>query len=303
MRGRIQAILVTVLGIVAPFILAALAVQIGARALLVLVVIAVLPACVWLSAGAVGLVFLRRGFSAGFSVLIWAALPALAVVLWGGDMAPLAALIGTAVLAMVLRLTASWPQALVAAAVFGVLVSLLLHVFGGNYVQQAQELLNRLFDQWRQQLPAQQAAQLKPFSTAQISGLLGLRAAGMAVSSALLARWWQALLYNPGGFREEFHRLRLPLPMACALLAGGLLLALPGEDYRLWALSITVPFVVAGFALVHGLVGLKKWGRVPLVVLYLAWVLLWQLVTLALFVAALIDSSWDFRGRLRSRQP
>jgi hypothetical protein len=302
MRGRTQAILVAVLSIVLPFLVVALATQTGLGALLVLLVL-LLPVCVWISAAVVGLVILRRGFGAGLPVLGWAALPSLAVMLAGGDIAPLAALIGAAWLAVVLRWSTSWPHTLAAAALFGVLACVLLYLFGGTYVQQAQDLLNTMFDQWRKQLPAQQAAQLKPIASGQVIGLLGLGSASMALASALLARWWQATLYNPGGFREEFHQLRLPLPLACGLMAIGLLMALPGPDYGFWALSLSIPFVVAGFALVHGLVGLKGWGPVPLVVLYLSCALLLQLVMPLLLIAALIDSSWDFRGRLRARKP
>lgn len=276
MRGRGQAILVAVVAIVVPFFS-------------------------WVGAATVGLVALRRGAKEGLLVLGWSVLAALVVLLWRGDVGPMAVLLGTAATCLVLRWTVSWPYALITAVAVGVLGGVLMHTVGGAYVKQLLALLNQLFDQLREQMPAQQAQELGKLSALQLSGFLGFRATCAAVVATLLARWWQAMLYNPGGFRTEFHRLRLPLPVAVGLLACAALLVAAGSVYRIWALSFATPFVVAGFALVHGLVGLKGWGRGPLVALYVAWLLLWELVTIGLFVAALIDSGVDFRGRLRRR--
>ena len=63
-----------------------------------------------------------------------------------------------------------------------------------------------------------------------------------------------------------------------------------------------LPFLVAGFALVHGVVGIRHWGRGPLIVLYIAWLLAWELVTGVLLLLAVVDSWLDFRARLRNRQ-
>jgi hypothetical protein len=277
MRGRGQAILVAVLAIVVPFF-------------------------TWVGAAVVGLVALRRGTREGLLVLGWSLLAALVVALWRGDMGPMAALLGTVGACLVLRWTISWPYALVATVLAGVLVGVLLLTVGSTYVQHLLEALNKLFEQVRAQMPAQQAAELGNLSVAQLSGFLGFRTTCAAVAGTLLARWWQAMLYNPGGFREEFHRLRLPLSVAAALLlVGGLLAALAGVEYRVWALPFAVPFIVAGFALAHGVVGLKGWGRAPLVALYVSWFLLWELVTIGLLLAALLDSGFDFRERLRKR--
>jgi len=278
MRGRAQAILVAVLGILMPFF-------------------------AWVSTGVVGLVALRRGGRDGFLVFAWSLLAAFAVFMWRGDIGPATALAGTMVAALVLRWSVSWPHALLAASIVGALSSLLLLTVGSGYVEKLLALLNPMFDELRRQMPAGQGAAIGALSAAQVSGLLGFRTVCAAVAGLLLARWWQAGLYNPGGFREEFHRLRLPLPLALGLVVAIALTLLPGVEYRVWALIFAVPFVVAGFALVHGVVGLKGWGRGPLVVLYVAWLLLWELVTIALLLLALFDSGWDFRGRLRASKP
>lgn len=276
MRGRVQAIGIAVLGLV-------------------------LPLFVWASAAIVGLVALRRGGQDTVVVLGWVLLAAVAVLFWQGDPGPLTALIATPVAALVLRWTGSWPLALVAIVVSGVLSALVINTAGGAFVTQLVTLLNEFIGKLREQMPAEQAAMLGELTVVQVSGLLALRSACLTVVALLVARWWQATLYNPGGFRDEFHRVRLPLPLALGLIAAGFAMALLGEDYRWWSALLVLPFVVAGLALIHGVVGLKGWGRAPLVVLYLALIVLWEVTTATLLLLALVDSWLNFRERLRAR--
>lgn len=277
MRGRTQAIGVAVAGIVLPFF-------------------------VWVSAAVIGLVALRRSSQDTFIVLGWSVLAAIAIMLWQGDPGPLTALLGTAVAAGVLRWSRSWPLALVAIVVVGVLSAALLNAVDSRFVTELVAMLNEFLAKLRERMPAEQAVLLGEMSAVQVSGLLGLRSASLMVVALLVARWWQAMLYNPGGFREEFHNVRLPVPIVIGLIAAGLLVVTIGNEYRVWAALFALPFVVAGFALVHGMIGIKRWGRGPLVVVYVAWLLVWELVTGALLLLAIVDSWWDFRGRLRARQ-
>src|SRR5690606_13323581 len=62
------------------------------------------------------------------------------------------------------------------------------------------------------------------------------------------------LLYNPGGFAEEFRALRLSPLLAMLLLAGMLLGPSIGVQMAMLAPICSVPLVFAGAALVHGLV-------------------------------------------------
>ncbi len=115
----------------------------------------------------------------------------------------------------------------------------------------------------------------------------------------LLGRWWQALLYNPGGFAEEFQSLRLGRPLAAftaALIGLSLVLSLPLLVNL--CLALIAVYLFQGLAVVHGLatkVGLRTaW----LVVFYLALLLLpalWQF----LLILAIADAWIDFRARVK----
>jgi hypothetical protein len=275
MRGRAQAIGVAVAGILLPFFL-------------------------WFGVAAVALVALRKGGSEAFVVLGWGLLAALAVLLWQGDIGPTAALLAAVAGALVLRWSSSWPLALLVIVALGFAAAIALNSFGSAYVDQLVALLNELLDRLRAQMPSPQVQALGALSTVQVSGWLGFWAALSGLVALLLARYWQAALYNPGGFSREFQQLRLPLPIVVGLLAVGLLVLLLGLEYRVWLALVGLPFVVAGVALIHGLVALKGWARGPLVILYVTWFFMMGPITAALCLLALVDSWWDFRGRLQA---
>lgn len=274
MQGRVQAVLVAALGI-------------GT------VIFA------WVSAAAVGLVTLRKGVSEGSYLLFWASIPALAVAIWGADVGPLTAVLGTVLAAMVLRWTVSWPLALATVSGFGLLTALLLLSVGAEYIETLLAMVEEILGQFRQQLEPEQAAAIKPPTAIYMSGLLGLSAAVTSALCLVLARWWQSLLYNPGGFGEEFQALRLPPRVTALLLGIGLLLSLLGPEFGIWAMIVTVPLVFAGFGLLHGVAKRKGISGQWLVVFYLVWLLL-EPVRMLLMLLAVADSWMDFRQRLTS---
>jgi uncharacterized membrane protein required for colicin V production len=73
-----------------------------------------------------------------------------------------------------------------------------------------------------------------------------------------------------------------------------------GSDYRLWAVIFAVPFMFAGFALVHGLVAQKNMKGGWLTAFYISWLLL-DPVKALLIGAAVVDSWIDIRKRLAER--
>ncbi|WP_455230158.1 hypothetical protein [Geopseudomonas aromaticivorans] len=270
------------------------------QATLAVVVAAALPLLFWVSAAAGSLVLLRRGLNDALGIVLWALLPTL---LWWyfGEPRPLLVLSGSLALALVLRVSVSWTRVLLASVLLGVLYGVIIDaVFGEVVKRNATELLElmpQMLGENYRQMTADEKAQigelLAPVLTGLMAGLLQL----LSLLCVLLGRYWQAILYNPGGFGREFRAVRLPAPMAVSLLVG--IFLLPGLSIELAMLTplCSVPLAFAGVALLHGLVTQQRLARFWLVGLYVSLLLFMQLVYPLLVVLAVVDSLFDFRGR------
>ena len=87
-----------------------------------------LPLLNWLGTAIVGLVILRKGPVEGLMVLIWALLPLGIALYLIGDPSPVIAMLGTAILANVLRVTVSWEITLTIAVLVSALGSLVFEL-------------------------------------------------------------------------------------------------------------------------------------------------------------------------------
>ncbi len=106
--------------------------------------------------------------------------------------------------------------------------------------------------------------------------MTGLVAAGSIASlmfGLLLARWWQAKLYNPGGFRSEFLGLRPRKSLAFAGLAFVLIASMASADLRetAWNLviTLTVLYLIVGVSVLHRIISGTKAKQLLLTVFYL----------------------------------
>ncbi|NHW00995.1 hypothetical protein [Stutzerimonas degradans] len=270
------------------------------QAILVVGVAAALPMLFWLSAAAGSLVLLRRGLNDALSVLVWAVVPALA---WWyfGDPRTLLVLLGSLGLALLLRNQASWARVMLCSVALGLLyVWGLGAVFGEPIAALAGELqkilpetLSGAYEQFSDEERARLGALLAPVLTGLLAALLQI----VTLLSLMLARYWQAALYNPGGFGSEFRALRFPPVVAIMLLVGMLLGPSLGAQFAVLTPLCSVPLVFAGVALMHGLVAQGRLPRFWLVGLYVTLVLFMQLIYPLLAVLAIVDSLFDFRGR------
>ena len=273
------------------------------QAILVVAVAAALPMLFWLSAAAGSLVLLRRGLSDALSILVWGLLPALA---WWyfGEPRTLLVLIGTLGLALVLRASASWPRVLLLSVGLGVIYSLVLGSQFGELitatVSELQAMLPKMLEGIYEQLTAAEQAKLESLLAPVMVGLMAAVLQIVSLLALLLGRYWQAQLYNPGGFGSEFRALRLPAPMAIGLLLVMLIAPNFGVELAMLMPLCSVPLVFAGMALLHGLVTKGKLARFWLVGLYVSLLLFMQLVYPLLVLLAVVDSLIDFRGRLVS---
>jgi hypothetical protein len=267
------------------------------RALLIAVAGAGSVLFCWISAAVMALVTLRKGAREGAWILLWALLPAGVLLLSYGESSPLSLLLGTMVLALVLRSTVSLPLAVLTAVPVGLATGLLILAFGEQLLEQILQAYSELLAQLEQQLSSGGAAVelLRP-TPAQVAGMMAAGNAMLAVLCLLLARYWQAALYHPGGFAREFQALILPPGIATALVAGAAVLTLVGNGMGPWAAVLLVPLTYSGLALVHARVAYRGRGAGWLAAFYLAWLLL-DPVKLIVVLFALADSWMRFRQR------
>jgi hypothetical protein len=270
------------------------------QAIFVVAGAAALPMLFWLSAAAGCLVLLRRGLNDALGVLVWAVLPALA---WWyfGDPRTLLVLLGSLGLALLLRSQASWERVMLCSGGLGLLyVWALGAVFGEPIAALASELQKVLPDALSgayQQLSVEERGRLESLLAPVLTGLLAALLQIVTLLSLMLGRYWQAALYNPGGFGSEFRALRFPPLLAMSLLVGMLLGPNLGVQLAVLTPLCSVPLVFAGLALMHGLVAQGRLPRFWLVGLYVTLVLFMQLIYPLLAVLAIVDSLFDFRGR------
>jgi len=272
------------------------------QATLVVAGCAALPLLYWLGAAAGSLVLLRRGVRDAIGVLALGLLPALIWWLYSDDPRALMVLLGSSGLALVLRASESWNRVLLVSIAMGLVFSVVLGAaFRPQIESLAQELvkilplaLGDLYQKFSVEERARLASLIAPVLTGLIAALLQI----VSVLSLIVGRYWQALLYNPGGFGREFRAIRIPLGPAMLLLACMLLGPNFGNQMAMLTPLCSVPLVFAGLALIHGLVAKKRLARFWLVGLYVTLLLFMQLIYPLLVVLAIVDSLIDFRGRL-----
>lgn len=270
------------------------------NALVAAAILGFIPLIAWTSVSVVALVVLRRNATEALWPLA-GALVAAAIQWNGGDVSQVGALLAAGTGAIVLANSRSLSLAvLVAALVSALYLVVLVQGFPGRF-DQLVVLFQPLLDQLRQQ--SDQAALLDQVDlrTLVIEGM-GLLIGVAALSALLLARALQAKLYNPGGFREEFHRLRMSPGITTGLMVGMLV-----SQWQTAAVIVVpllvLPLVVAGLGLVHGLAARKPGNRTPLVLFYLMLVLFAGPGLVLLVAAATMDSFIDFRKRIGTARP
>jgi succinate dehydrogenase hydrophobic anchor subunit len=219
-----------------------------------------------------------------------------------GDPTPLLLVLGTALLASLLRERNDWSLVVLAAAPLGLIYALILlamlHEPMVVLANELQGMMPKVLGELGKDLSEADMARLQSLMLPILAGLTGAVHAVLTLASLILARAWQARLFNPGGFREEFHQLRLKPWMAVSLLL--LVFVAPQfGDMAVVAPVSTVPLLLAGLALIHGIVGIKQLSLAWLIAMYVALLFASQAAVPLIMLLAFIDSLFDFRSRLK----
>lgn len=262
------------------------------------------------SPAVVALVGLRKGAFEGTLVMVGAMLPALfALVLDSqgvSDIGPamvfitLLSLVVVMLTAQLLRVTVSWSRSLTGLVALSAASALVLGWFLPDPVQAMTDALGDFMQQLVANAP-EGAVAASPGSTF-VLGLIAFVIGLSSLASLLLARWWQARLYNPGGFQREFHALRLTPVQTLVCAAAAIYCELQSFDYQSWASLFALPLLIAGIALIHALVKARGSRTGWLVAMYVL-LTLWAPFAALLAAIGTADTWLNLRGRLQASAP
>lgn len=133
--------------------------------------------------------------------------------------------------------------------------------------------------------------------------MTGAVASGMVYSTLLglfLGRWWQAMLYNPGGFRSEYLNLRVPTRLALLTIAViGLAFldwGLVTEIARNIAVLLFALYTVIGVAVLHAVFSGMRAKRFAVPLLYLTLMLIPHTLIMVAIIG-LTDCWLDLRNK------
>lgn len=271
-----------------------------------------IPPVSYLSSAAVALVTLRQGLKPGLILVIGASIFIAGVSLFVGEesglKSTLASLIALSLiiwmLSGILRYTRSLPMTFIASGTVGLVVILVLHGVLGDPTKWWEQVLTQLFLPAIEQASPSEQQEFLEVIASWAPHVTGFVAAALALNSLLclfIGRWWQAMLYNPGGFQTEFHGLRLGKHIAIATLVVALLTLVPMGEISVIATDLLMImltlYVLQGIAVAHAVVAMKKMNVGWLVGLYIVVFLMSQLVA----VAGFIDTFVNFRQRIAGK--
>lgn len=134
-------------------------------------------------------------------------------------------------------------------------------------------LMQQLVEGWRAQglvLDVQAEVMLLEKMPQVLTMIIAMALASVWLGMVFLARWWQGVLYNPGGFGADFRALTLPAWMvwvAAALFVLPWLMDLPPLLQALLAV-LTLAFLLQGLAVVHQWVQVRGTGKGWLMLIY-----------------------------------
>ncbi len=272
------------------------------------IVFALLPLLGIFSNAAIALVALRKGWQEG---LLLALIGSIAVAIFTyieqhnftfGFLLACIQWMPIVLFAWILGQTISWETTLQALLGLSVVAIVVLHTIISDPSVFWLELLNSTMNSAKVSAENKESLKALEQGFAEIipllAGIVVALSSLMIVIALLMARNWQAQLYNPGGFGEEFRELRIGKPAALIILILVVIAFVTKTNIVLELLICGVAiFLFQGIALIHALVKLRDMHQLWLVAMYLLLVLLNVQMAIMLAAVGIIDSFADFRQR------
>ena len=267
-----------------------------------------LPPLAWLSGAAVALVTLVNGHRSG---LLVTAIAGIATAVLAGLIisVPILAVyyvllvwLPLVLVAVVLRQTVSLDLCLQLIAAVSIIGLILMYVFFPDFGEIWRSQLNMMADDLVARSEGSvDKAQLMQVIDQIVRILPGFFASSFMIGTMLslyLARWWQAVLYNPGGFGQEFRTINLGKTTALIALAIAIAASLIKADmFNAMLLVVFALYLNQGVAVLHSVFHARQLNSVWLFLVYLFMFFVPHIVVV-LALAGLADTWIDFRRRL-----
>lgn len=267
-----------------------------------------LAPAVWVSAAAIALVTLVKDYRQGLMVMVFATAGSMlfAMLLFSSPLVVLyfvlMAWLPAWMAATVLKNTVSLAASLQLVTALSLLAIVVLYVFfpgfGEIWRQPLDTLVQQLAQQYQGELSLQDLQQAEELAIKLIPGLLASSILLGTMMSLFLARWWQAVVMNPGGFANEFQALNLGRVSAFIAALIAVAAAVIGTEAVYAMLFVVVAlYLTQGMAVLHAVFAGRKLNTVWLYVVYFLMFFIPQIVALLVLVG-LADAWIDFRRRL-----
>ncbi|MES9843965.1 MAG: DUF2232 domain-containing protein, partial [Candidatus Sedimenticola sp. 6PFRAG5] len=208
--------------------------------------------------------------------------------------------------ATLLRFSRSLGITIQGVLILGLLVILAQYLQGQDPVEQWRNLLEP-FTQSLVEAQVVEEGKQQDLIEVMARWMPGAVAAGFflqVMASLFVARWWQAMLYNPGGFKAEFHQLRMPrilaiITLLVLLLQAGIVDLGVFADYL--AMLVMAAWFLQGLSLAHGVLGRMGANSGWLVGIYFLLMFAMPHAVTVLAAAGFADAWFDFRARLQDK--
>ena len=266
-----------------------------------------LPPLIIISNAAIALITLRKGWQQGILYTLLAAITLVIVSVSLGQQASSGFIAGLAtwfpmvLIASALAMTKSWSKTLQLTLLLCVAGVLLFHLMLPDAVAYWKPVLKQMKPMLQQayQLSDSKLDDTINNAAAWMTGTFAAALAIIAIVSLIIARSWQAKLYNPGGFGEEFRQIAIGKQASFAFLAGITLAVVTANQLIIELIMVGVAiFMFQGLSLAHSIVKQRGMNARWLAGLYvLMFLLLIQMIVL-LATFGLVDNFADFRRKI-----
>ncbi len=214
----------------------------------------------------------------------------------------------TWVFAVILRATENLSRVFQVATVLGVIAVLVVHALHPDIQMWWQTQLTAYFNKTAQMVGKLKETALTE-NTMEIINVAKQYATGFLVTIILLnallqliiARWWQAVIFNPGSLQKELYSIRLGYFLGFLFIVG-LIVSYQNNKMILDVMPVLyVAFCIAGLSLIHSLIGLAELNWLWLILVYVGVVWLFPLSVVILSMVGLLDLGLDIRHRMRNK--